>query len=123
MARTTPPLHPAPSSSPARRRLLILGPVQGIPELLGEATGASAVLAPFAALDAGLLLRARPDVVLARVAGTGPDLFDLAERLSDLGYRGPLRCYCRPLPRRDALLASLAETFPGLTVEIVETAR
>ena len=117
------PPRPAGLPPHQRRRLLIVGPVQEIPEVLGEAAGASAVLAPFAALDAALLARAAPDVVLAPVIGTEHDIADLAERLSDIGYRGVLRCYSRPVPRRAEIAAGLAEAFPEIAVEFVEVRR
>lgn len=124
MPRSSPPAPSRPPLTPqARSRILVVGPVQEIPEVLGETMGASAVIAPFAALDAGLLARVRPDAVLAPVIGTDHDLADLAERLSDLGYRGVLRCYCRPLPRRADVLAALAEAFPDIALELVEVPR
>lgn len=116
-----PPRNVPPTEQ--RRRLLIIGPVQDIPEVLGEAFGASALLAPFSAVDAALLVRAAPDMILASLIGTDHDIADLAERLSDLGYRGLLRCYSRPVPRRADILAAMAEAFPDITVEIVEVRR
>lgn len=119
-AASTPRSPPSPEQ---RRRLLIIGPVQHIPEVLGETAGASAILAPFEALDAELLARAAPDIVLAPLIGTDHDVADLAERLSDLGYRGLLRCYSRPVPRRADIVAGLAEAFPEITVDFVEVRR
>ena len=124
MARNSaaPPRLPPPPNH-QRRRLLIVGPVHEIPEVLGEATGGSALIAPFDALDAELLARANPDVVLAPLIGTEHDIADIAERLADLGYQGPLRCYSRPVPRRDDIVAALAEAFPEIGVEFVEVRR
>lgn len=113
---------PPPSGRP-RRRLLVLGSVRQSPEILRECDGASVVIAPYAALDAGLLVRSRPDAVLVPLIGTGHDLADVAERLAGLGYRGTLRGYCRPVPKRDEVLQALAEAFPDIVIDMVELRR
>lgn len=113
---------PGPGAAP-RLRVLLLGAAADLPGILREADGASAVLAPFDALDAGLLARVRPERIVAPLIGTDLDLADLTERLALLGFAGVLRCHCRPLPRRDEVLQALAEAFPDIRVEIVERPR
>ena len=113
----------AHSSSRPRRRILVLGSVRESPEILRECDGATAVIAPFATLDAGLLIRSRPDTILVPLIGTGHDLADVAERLAGLGYRGTLRGYCRPVPKREEVLQALTEAFPDIAVDMVELRR
>lgn len=125
MPRKPPPI-PQPhvgAFAPPRRRILVLGSVRDTPEILGETQGASAVLAPFSALDAGLLVRVRPEVIVAQVIGTDHDVADLAERLADMGFVGVLRSYSRPIPRRDEVAQALAEAFPDIRFEFVELPR
>ena len=110
-------------AGPVRRRILILGSVQDIPEVLRDCDGASVVIAPYRVLDTGLLVRSRPDCILVPLIGTGHDMADVAERLSALAYQGILRCYGRPLPRRDEVVQSLSEAFPGIVFEFVEVPR
>lgn len=118
------PFAASSAASPPRprRRLLILGPVQGRPEAFEGTAGATILIAPLAALDDTLLHRARPDAIHAVLAGAGRGPADLARRLSELGYAGPLRGLCLPAQRCGMWAGQLAQAYPEIAFEVVELA-
>lgn len=82
--------------------------------LLDAATGAQVVVAGFDALDAALLLRHRPVLVLSRALSRRFDALDLALRLVDLGYRGRYLALAEALPSPDLVRAEVACACPSL---------
>lgn len=78
--------------------------------------------ATLAAVDAGLLDRIRPDVVLAPLMTPAFDVLDLARLLSALGYRGQLRAVTPGIPDPRLVRREIAAACPGLDFELVVSA-
>jgi hypothetical protein len=78
--------------------------------------------AEFDAVDAGLLARLRPDLVLAPLMGCRFDCVDLARILIGAGYRGAFRVLSPALPAPEMVRRELAALCPGLSIDLVEMA-
>lgn len=70
----------------AGRRILVVDPSQSLPRALRGVQGASITIARLAKIDAGMLGRVCPDVVLSPLFSPGHDILDLARLLDRLGY-------------------------------------
>lgn len=81
--------------------------------------GAALVLARFATIDATLMARVMPDLVLAPLFGSGFDILDLAQRLVMLGYRGPLRALTAALPDPDAVAREVRGHCKGIDFGLI----
>lgn len=81
--------------------------------------GAALVLTRFATLDATLLARVMPDLVLAPLFGPGFDILDLAQRLTLLGYRGPLRALASALPDPEAVAREVRGHCLGIDFALI----
>ena len=90
--------------------------------IVDAATGAEVVVAAFESLDAALLARHRPRVVVARALGRGFDALDLAQRLAGLGFRGRLAILADGLARPDLVRRELACACPLLDVATIAPA-
>lgn len=101
------------------RHVLIVGAARSLPHALEHLDGATVTLVQFRALDARLLARVGPDVVLAPLFSTEFDITDLAERLEVLGYRGALRAFTRPLPEPRVVLAEVRIGWPKLDFDLI----
>lgn len=101
---------------------LLVGEQGSLPrERLDAASGASLVFARFEEIDAPLLARHRPGLVLARAVSRGFDALDLAHRLTALGFRGRLVALAEALPCPEVLRAEIALACPALPFEVIVT--
>lgn len=87
--------------------------------LIDGACGARLILAGFDRLDAELLARHRPGLVLTWAVGRDFDAHELALRLAALSYRGRLLVLADALPSTDLLRIELAQACPDLAVEVL----
>lgn len=91
--------------------------------LLDPASGAQVVVAAFDDLDAALLARHRPALVITRAVSRGFDALDLAHRLTALRYRGRLVALAEALPCPEVVRAEIARACPALPFEVIVTGR
>ncbi len=112
-------------SPPATRtvsRLLAVGlPEQALTQALRSDAGLAAgslAATGFDHLDAPLLDRMRPDLVLAPLLGDGFDILDVAQALTGLRYAGKLMAISPRLPNPRGVLAELRGHCKGFAVEI-----
>lgn len=94
-----------------------VGPAM-LARLTGQA-GPALVLTRYVTLDASLLARVMPDLVIAPLFGPGFDILDLAQRLMVLGYRGPLRALTRPLPDPGAVIGEVRGHCRGIDFDLI----
>ena len=87
--------------------------------VIDAATGAQVVVATFDDLDAALLERHRPSVVISHVMARGFDALDLARRLVALGFRGRFVALAEALPCPALVRAEVACACPSLEVGVV----
>ena len=126
MSKPTTPSSQGPSTvetlgaALAGRRVLLLDPTHTLPDLLRGVQGVMFTIGRFGALDAGYLADSRPDAILAPLVGQDYDVLDLTRRLQELGFKGALRAYCRPLPNTRLVRAEVAHIWPELDFEIFE---
>lgn len=104
--------------APVERRWLIVDLGPAMLARLPDA-GAALVLTRFAMLDATLMARVMPDLVIAPLFGSGFDILDLAQRLVMLGYRGPLRALTAALPDPDAVAREVRGHCKGIDFGLI----
>jgi hypothetical protein len=75
--------------------------------------------ADHAALNAGLLARLRPDVVLTALVGHGFDVLDIARTLGQLGFRGRYRAVVEHLPNPALIRSEVASVAPQVDFDIL----
>ncbi|MPL73693.1 hypothetical protein DFO80_110109 [Rhodobacter sp. 140A] len=109
-----------PDSPPSGRRILVVEPSQSLPLALRGISGAAITIVPLAAVDAALLARTVPDVVISPLLCPEHDILDLARLLDALGYRGALRAYSAPLPNPRLILAEVRQIWQGGDFDILE---
>ncbi|WP_444451599.1 hypothetical protein ACTTAI_11120 [Rhodobacter capsulatus] len=71
-------------------------------------------------IDAEMLARVMPDVVLSPLFSPGHDILDLARLLDRLGYQGPLRAYSPPLPNTAIVCAEVRQIWGPRDFDILE---
>lgn len=86
---------------------------------LRERSGVDILCVEFAIVDAGLILRIRPDIVLAPLIGSHFDAFDLAGRLTRTGFGGQLSVLSQQIPDLDSVLNEIRDAFPEISVELI----
>ncbi|MDP1667728.1 hypothetical protein [Phaeovulum sp.] len=119
-ARPTPWLAAALDATAAEhRRILLIDPRHPQPMALRGLKGADITFATLAAVDAGLLDRTTPDVVLAPLMTPSFDVLDLARRLRALGYRGQLRAFTPNIPDPHLVRSEIASACPGLDFDLI----
>lgn len=101
------------------RRVLIIGATRSLPHPVQQMVGASVTMSQFSRLDASLLARAEPDVVLAPLFSADFDITDLAAHLVRLGYRGALRAFTQPLPAPRVVISELRSDWPQLDFDLI----
>ncbi|MFN3642252.1 MAG: hypothetical protein ACK4TB_04925 [Gemmobacter sp.] len=84
-----------------------------------EAPGWSVVVTRFALVDARLIARVMPDLVLFPLFGEGFDALQVVERLVTIGYRGRLCCITQPLPAPEVVLRELEAANGGRSLRMV----
>ncbi len=100
--------------------MLAIGDRGALPRgVIDAASGGQVVVAAFDDLDAALLARHRPAVVISRVLARGFDALDLALRLVALGFRGRFVALAEALPAPALVRAELAGACPSLDVAVV----
>lgn len=104
----------------AGRRILIVDPSQELPQALRGVTGANITIARVSMIDAALLARVQPDVILAPLVSPGHDILDLARLLDKVGYTGPLRAYSPPLPNVALVCAEVKQIWGERDFDILE---
>lgn len=70
-------------------------------------------------LEAGLLDRLRPELILAPLFAPGFDGMELAQFLGELKWRGRLRLMTHALPRPGVVRSELAAACPGADVDLI----
>lgn len=102
------------------RRILVVDPSHALPRALRGVQGASITIARMPALDAALIARVNPDVILAPLFSPDHDILDLARLLDRLGYKGPLRAYSAPLPNAKLVCAEVRQIWGPRDFDILE---
>jgi len=102
------------------RRILVVEPSQSLPLALRGVSGVAITIVPLAAIDATLIARTVPDVVLSPLVCPEHDILDLARLLDALGYRGALRAYSAPLPNPRLILSEVRQIWRGGDFDILE---
>jgi hypothetical protein len=80
--------------------------------------GLQAVTVDYRALDAQVLGRLLPELVVMPLFGNGFDAIEALQRLERLGYRGTIVVRGPALPNRAIVERELAAIVPGLTVRL-----
>jgi len=101
------------------RRILVVEPSQSLPLALRGVSGVAITIVPLEAIDATLIARTMPDVVLSPLLCPEHDILDLARLLNALGYRGALRAYSAPLPNPRLILSEVRQAWPGGDFDIL----
>lgn len=104
----------------AGRHILVVDPSQELPHALRGVSGANVTIVRLAMIDAALLSRVRPDVVLAPLVCPGHDILDLARLLDKVGYTGPLRAYSPPLPNVALVCSEVKQIWGDRDFDILE---
>lgn len=86
---------------------------------LRERSGADIHSVDFAMVDAGLILRMHPDIVLAPLIGNSFDILDLAARLIRIGFGGHLSILSQQIPDMDSVLNEIRDAVPEISVDLV----
>jgi hypothetical protein len=102
------------------RRILVVDPSQALPRALRGVQGAAITIARMPMIDAGLIARVCPDVVLAPLFSPGHDILDLARLLDRVGYQGALRAYSAPLPNSEIVCAEVRQIWGPRDFDILE---
>lgn len=71
-----------------------------------------------ARLDAGLTAAVAPRAVIFALFAAAPDVFQTADRLTRLGYRGRVFALSGPLPNHRMVERELRADFPALRLRI-----
>lgn len=104
----------------AGRRILVVDPAQSLPQALRGVQGASITLTRLSQINAQLIARVAPDVVLAPLFSPDHDILDLARVLDGAGYRGPLRAWSPPLPDSALVCAEVRQIWGTRDFDILE---
>lgn len=108
-----PPSRPAPET-------LLLVDLPDLPRADAQLSGAAALYhTSFAAVDAVLLARLKPDRVICPLLSREFDASLLAQRLITAGFRGRLTVIAPRLPDSRMVQSELASEAPALTVELI----
>lgn len=99
--------------------VLLIEPGPSLPTMQRTGGSDNIAFATLAAVDAALLERIRPAVVLAPLMTPAFDVLDLARLLSALGYRGQLRAVTPGIPDPHLVRREIAAACPGLNFELV----
>jgi len=75
--------------------------------------------AAFEELDDRMLAIHEPDLVVSPVVTSGFDCIDVAQVLTDLGYRGPYRAITPGLPNPDIVRREVRALCPGIDFRVV----
>ncbi|PYF13046.1 hypothetical protein C8J30_101431 [Rhodobacter viridis] len=102
------------------RRILVVDPSQSLPRALRGVQGANVTIARLSMIDAELMARIAPDVVLSPLFSPGHDILDFARLLDRLGYKGPLRAYSPPLPNTSIVCAEVRQIWGPRDFDILE---
>lgn len=105
--------------TPHKRRILLIEPRQPLPMALRGLGGAEVSFATLSAVDAALLERVRPDVVLAPLMTPAFDVLDLARLLASLGYKGQLRAFASGIPKPELVRQEIAAACPGIDFDLM----
>ncbi|KPP91041.1 MAG: hypothetical protein HLUCCA08_13975 [Rhodobacteraceae bacterium HLUCCA08] len=73
----------------------------------------------FEDLDAELLHRIEPNVILSALANRDFDVLDIALRLAELGYRGPYRALVRALPDPRVVVQEVRAVAPFINFDVL----
>lgn len=101
-------------------RILVVDPTQALPQVLNGITGATISITTLNKIDADLLARIAPDMVLSPLFSADHDILDLARRLDQLGYQGALRAYSPPLPNARLVQGEVRQIWGKRDFDIFE---
>lgn len=102
------------------RVVLVIGRADDAALAQADLFGGRMIVAPFTGLDAALLARTAPDVVLFPLIATGFDALHVIELLADLGFAGQACILAPTLPNRRMVEAELRSHGPGLRLILIE---
>lgn len=106
------------ATGPVRARILAVGDLASA--LATDITRPEDVVClPFAEIDAAALARIRPEVVISLMVGPGFDCIDVAERLTEAGFRGTFRAVAPRVPDKGMVQREISDRFPGLDFDLV----
>ncbi|MGB3179551.1 MAG: hypothetical protein WBA90_16890 [Albidovulum sp.] len=88
-------------------------------ERVHELTGANFVVTTYRNLDASMITRVMPNVILAPLLGQDFDILDLTSKLTGLGYTGVLQAITQPLPNPDAVAREISSHCTGIDFSLV----
>ncbi len=71
-------------------------------------------------LDARLLAKVDPGLIVAPLVAAGSDAIELCEALRGLGYRGRFSAFAGRLPNARTVLAELRAHCPEIRIDLVE---
>ncbi|WP_339107236.1 hypothetical protein [Thioclava sp. GXIMD4216] len=108
------------SAELADRRILVIEPTMELPHALRGVTGAAITIARLTTIDAALIERTAPDLVLSPLLSEAFDILDLARVMIRYGYNGPLRAYSLPLPNADLIRREVRQIWPNGDFDIFE---
>ena len=100
------------------RHILVLDPTQTIPQVLLGIEGVSISVRRFSELNAEMLAREAPDVVLAPLVSAQYDILDLIRQLRDLRFEGAVRGYCHPLPDLKMVHAEVTQIWSSCDFDL-----
>jgi hypothetical protein len=93
--------------------VMIAGPTQ-------EQRDSVMIQVTFETLSRAMMDTIAPKTVIAPLITDAFDILDLAELLTDFGFRGELVAVTRPLPRKELILREVRAINPSLTISIRE---
>lgn len=105
------------NTDPATPCVIAIGELS--PENLPSPTGQTVVFSDLDGITADLLASCRPVLVVSPLVGAGLDCFDVAERLSALGYSGRYRAVVDTLPDPSVVRREIRGHFPDLDFDIL----
>ena len=100
--------------------ILTIGISPALLDRIRKTTDASFAHAEFAELDVQLIAQVMPDIVLAPLFGRGFDAVDLADRLTEMGYRGALHAVTAPLPDPEAVRREVKHHCGDIVFSLIE---
>lgn len=102
-------------------RFLYIGQTHHLPGVLRQLAKGSAHATTLDDLDALVMLRTGPDVVLSPLLCESHDILDVARALKTLGYHGALIAVTRNLPRFSVVKNEVREIWTAGDFQIIET--
>ncbi|PKP71233.1 MAG: hypothetical protein CVT82_03335 [Alphaproteobacteria bacterium HGW-Alphaproteobacteria-4] len=107
------------SASTQGRKILLVEPRHAVPTNLPGLEHGEVTCAPLAAVDADLLVRLCPDVVLAPLMTPSFDMLDLTRLLWQLDFPGQVRALTPAIPDPHLVCSEIMAACPGLDFDLI----